>query len=281
MLSFANTSIRFFYRLIFQESLFVAACASALALQTDYLLDFPLRWNLYLFVGLATIAMYQVYGWMDRLGHVLFTPAAWRFLGVRSIAVVLWAVAALLAWWQTSISASWLIVVCAAAMVYTAPLLPQTAGTWLRQLGIFKTGLLALIWTVVTWWFPLLDHTDAWAPFALGLGLQRFLLMLVLCMIFDQRDALVDRRAGRSSMATVFTPVQFDWMMASVLCLLILVHQLLYEVGLPRNTCIGWQFLTLVLAGLYLVHRNGKPGHWFYLIWVDGMMLLYALICTI
>jgi hypothetical protein len=145
-------------------------------------------------------------------------------------------------------------------------------------MGIFKTLLLAVIWTLVTWWFPQVSRPESLSTWAVVLGFQRFILMLILCMLFDQRDVEADRLMQRSSAATVFSSTLFNRMMTLLLIFLFGVHQWAYAVGLPQAVWLGWQVLTLILAGLCFWQRQRKPAPAFYLVVVDGMMLLFAVI---
>ena len=280
MLSFVNTTIRFIYRLIFQESIFVAICAAALAWQTDTLLDFPIRWNLYVFVGCATLAMYQVYHGVDRWTKLPDQVSVWSVFRVRIGVIILLCLATAVSWWFTSVPWEWLIVACLASMLYSIPLLHLTTPPWLHRLAALKTLLLSGIWTLVTWWFPLVDRQEAWDPAVGLLGVQRFLWMLVLCIIFDQRDLLSDRRTGRASMATVLPSWLLDAFVIVCMGVLLFLHQQLLLAGILINLYWSWQGLTIVLAGIFWYHRLRCPPTWFYLIWVDGMMLLLALISS-
>lgn len=279
--SSVNFFLRWCYRLVFQESIFVAVCAMALCWQTDYLLDSQPRWSLYVFVGAATLAMYQLYQLAERLSKMELSLSCWNSFRARIMFILGLIGLTAWCWWLTDVSLGWFMLSVLASTLYTLPLFSTHLSISWRRLGVFKTLLLAGIWTLVTWWFPLLGREDAWQDAAWVLGMQRLVWMLVLCLIFDQRDAAHDRRAGRFSIATV---VDAKWLDAIVVCCLILLwvlHHVAFQAGLLDTGYASWQGLTVLLAGVFLYHRLRKPATWFYLVWVDGMMLLLALISFI
>lgn len=259
----------------------MAVCAMALCWQTDYLLDSPARYELYGFVGAATLAMYQIYQLVERSLNMGLELPWWSIFRWRLSWIIALAGLAGYCWWFTDVSLGWLMCSVLASTLYTLPIFTARIPLSWRRLGVFKTWLLAGIWTLVTWWFPLLGRADAWGDSAWLLGTQRFVWMLVLCLIFDQRDADHDRRAGRFSIATVMSTKWMDAIVVCCLLLLLVLHHVADRTGLFDTSYASWQGLTFALATVFLYHRLRKPNTWFYLVWVDGMMLLLALISLI
>lgn len=161
--------------------------------------------------------------------------------------------------------------------LYILPILPFKQLSFLKKLGFAKTLLLALAWTYVTIVLPLnkpfLYLNDA----KLLLFCNRFLFMLILCIIFDSRDIIVDKIKGLHSLATDIKPKTLK--IISLICFAVLLftnykmHQ--YGLDIPHN--IALLITTAVLAILYYLSFK-KRGYLFYYFFVDGMMLFSALL---
>src|SRR5690606_14002425 len=79
------------------------------------------------------------------------------------------------------------------AVLYSFPFLPFGKKRRIKDYGFLKIITLALLWTLVTVWFPAnrweIDH----GLFTLVLA-KRFVFMFVLCLMFDVRDIPIDSK---------------------------------------------------------------------------------------
>lgn len=262
---------------IFLHAFFAAFCAVALCFETAILLGLGHDLYLYAFVFFATLGSYNFHllmgAWYVQggsIGRLLRQQAVATGFVVASAAVAL----ALLP--HLSVIWPYLLVAGLATACYSLVLLPVAALAPLRRAGFAKTLLLALTWTFVTVLLPLENHKYG-HPIGIALFLQRFFLMLQLCLLFDLRDTAIDKIKGLHSLATDITPAT----MKKLFYLLAGAYLLAsggvafglgqYAVGI---VCLCVQLAITTLCQVPMARRN----YFYYYFLVDGIMLLSALL---
>jgi 4-hydroxybenzoate polyprenyltransferase len=262
--------IRFF----FHYSFFAAVCAVALCVETA--LRFNLRHNpwLYILVFGATLCSYNLH-WL--LGSTLSQTAQSLFKAIwhkgKGYLLVLLPglCTAAIALWQ--LPALWIAIWPAvmASILYSLPLLPHKASGSLRKWGGVKTLLLAATWTYVTVIFTLLEAN---VPLSVLPILQRFVFILLLCLLFDLRDVDIDQERGIHSLATQLGSPHsqrffiFTWVVY-IVCSIALVQ-----------TASNYIVIALLALAVLVMFRAAKQsrGYWFYYLGVDGLMIFSALL---
>jgi 4-hydroxybenzoate polyprenyltransferase len=147
----------------------------------------------------------------------------------------------------------------------------------LLKAGVSKTIILALAWTIITTMVPLQKSILSMGNLAILIFISRFFFMLMLCSIFDKRDAAVDKLRGLQSLATQIKPLMLHYIIVILFMgytgLCYSMHA--YGVSLA-------QVSALIIAGLlallvYFISLK-KQGYIFYYFLVDGLMFLSALL---
>jgi hypothetical protein len=173
-----------------------------------------------------------------------------------------------------------LIIAAVLLGIYGLPVMPFKQPLLLRQAGILKTIILAFAWTIMTTLVPQQISILAMGQTASLIFLNRWLFMLMLCIIFDKRDAVVDKLRGLQSLATVTKPMVLHYLFGLVFIgyMGVTLMMYAYHVTIP-------QVLALSAAGVITlfvyIGSLQKRGYLFYYFIVDGLMFLSALLTAL
>lgn len=263
--------------LFLYSNLFISVCAAAMTAETHLLMHSAINWIYVAFVFSSTLALYN---FPVLLPSSFSSEVSGRHDWVcinRKLLVVLFvagsAVSSVLIFFFPFRFILWFLPVTLLALAY---FFPQTR---LRGITILKTGVVAFVWTCMTAVLPLLLVSGLQLPRSLmtvdgTIVLQNFLFILPLCLIFNVRDIGADREAGIRTIpvlygvpVTVFVCTIF---FAAFAVLVILAPTL----GEFRN---GLLISGVLSAGLVTFAATGR-GEYYYSLWVDGMILLQAVL---
>jgi 4-hydroxybenzoate polyprenyltransferase len=161
-------------------------------------------------------------------------------------------------------------------LLYALPLLPFRPFRLARKAGVLKTTLLAFTWTFVTAFIPLQKTLLQVNGADLFLLTRRFLFMLMLCIIFDNRDIRVDKIRGLRSLATDLSPRTMRFLILLLFLLLFTTNFLFRYFGITAAQSLALQVSTVTLLIVYYCSTK-KQGYYFYYFGVDGLMLFSAL----
>jgi len=164
--------------------------------------------------------------------------------------------------------------------LYSLPLLPLKRLAFVRKAGFLKTILLAFTWMFVTAYLPLSQNNAAFTVTGLLIMAKRFLFMLMLCILFDNRDVKVDKIRGLSSLATDLSPHVMKWLIFGVFAMLFLINFLLGGHGVSGRQVFALQLSAIINVVIYFLSKK-EQGYFFYYFVVDGMMVLMTLLTTI
>jgi len=170
-----------------------------------------------------------------------------------------------------------LLIALLLTLLYSVPLLPVRRLAFTRKLGVLKTLLLAFTWTYVTGYLPLYAAGMESTGVAVWFLLFRFSFMLILCLLFDNRDIAVDQLHGFSSLATHLSPLSVRRLMAALLLLMLVSGWQMLAQGAPRSVIIPVA-AGIILNGLIYFFSLKKQGYFFYYFVVDGSMVITAFI---
>ncbi len=102
--------------------------------------------------------------------------------------------------------------------------------------------------------------------------------MMMICIIFDSRDAAVDKIRGLKSLATDINPMFIHYLTGVVFFGYAYTSYKMESYGIA-----GSQVIALLLTGLItlFVYYSSlkKRGYFFYYFLVDGLMFLSAMLC--
>ena len=271
--------MKWLFNFILSHSIFIAFCAAALSLQTLQLLSLPINGYRLLFIFFATLCGYNAYWMVSR--YTFNRPVSFRvFLqkSKTSFWVMLLALVGLL-YCITKVDLVMYNIFFALCLLglYTIPVMPFRQPLILKKAGILKTVILAFAWTVVTTLVPLQTSILEMGQTASMIFVNRLLFMLLLCIIFDKRDAAVDKIRGLQSLATAIKPRVLHYLFG-----LIFIAYIGFSYYLGASQVTIPQVIALILAGVitlpvYILSLQ-KRGYLFYYFLVDGLMFLSALL---
>jgi len=263
---------------ILSHSIFIAVCAVALAFQTAELLQLNNSVYLYGFIFFATLCSYNFYWIVSKAAFK--QPDALSMLLKKEMTgmtiLFLSAVGACFCFIQNPLPAEFIITAFLLTCLYVLPLLPFRSLLYTRKAGVLKTVLLAFTWAYVTVFIPLqktyllLNNAD------LFVFTRRFLFMLMLCIIFDNRDKAVDKIRGLHSLATDLKPAHLSILICFIFIILFSTNFLYGYYGITFCQSVALHISTLALLAVYF-YSVKKRGYLFYYFFVDGMMLFSAL----
>lgn len=263
------------------HAIWIAVCAASLVFQSMQLMHLPINIHLVAFVFFATLCSYNFH---YMLGHfssqkkisfpLLFSRyTALLFLSAGGVGVLLALSSAHIRWQNV-------LIAFALTFVYSLPLLPFKQLAFARKAGFLKTLLLTFTWMFVTAYLPLSQYNMAFTTAGLLLMAKRFLFMLMLCILFDNRDITVDKIRGLSSLATDLSPKAMRWLIAVVFSALFVINFMLGRHGLSGRVVLALQLSAFINVVIYFLSLK-KQGYVFYYFVVDGMMVLMTLLTTV
>ena len=263
---------------ILSHSIFVALCAVGLTFQTGQLLHVDLPLYLYGFIFFSTLCSYNFYWIISRFAFAGDIPVA-SFLQKEmtglSLFILSW-IGMFTCFPGSGIRLHYVIIAVLLTTVYAIPLLPIKALHFTRKAGVLKTTLLAFTWTYVTAFLPLRAPWAELSSAGIFIITRRFLFMLMLCIIFDNRDKAVDKIRGLHSLATVLKPGQMLLLIAVIFIILFGTNFLSVNYGISLRQSVALQSSTIALLVVYFLSTR-KQGYLFYYFLVDGLMLFSAL----
>jgi hypothetical protein len=262
---------------ILSHSIFIAVCAVALCFQTALLLHICLPVYLYAFLFFSTLSSYNFYWLVSAYSFSAKSlPLILKQYASNTIVFTI-AVAGLL---FSTFYISHLLPVILGGLVltllYTLPLLPFKVFKVARRAGLLKTFLLAFTWAYVTVFIPFVQAPTGNIPIAVMMFNNRFLFMLMLCIIFDSRDTNVDKIRGLQSLTTIMKPRTVQYTMLGIFAAYIINGIFLRMYYQQPGQIIALLITGVVTAMVYFFSLK-KQDYFFYYFVVDGLMLFSAM----
>ena len=271
--------MRRLFHFILSHSIFIAICAAALSFQTGQLIGIAVSGFLLGFIFFAVLVGYNGYWLVSRYSfsgthtiHSLFEAGRYSF-----ILLVLAFGGMLFCFTQLEWVFSNLVLSGILFGLYLLPVLPFKVLKWVRKVFFFKTILLAFTWTIVTTLIPLQVALWSMGSLVSLIFIGRFLFMLLLCIIFDKRDAAVDKIRGLQSLATAFNPIVLHFLIAFIFMGYCSINYFIKGYGVKTDQVIALDLIGLVSLIMYVVSLQ-KRGYFFYYFGVDGLMFFSALL---
>ena len=263
---------------ILSHSIFVAFCAVALAYQILLLHHLSGSVFLYGFIFFSTLCSYNAYWILAKyssgksFGFRGFISDDWTGLSLLAIS----GAGLIICFLKGGMTIALVAPAVLLTILYALPLLPFRFLHFARRAGVLKTVFLAFTWTYVTAYIPMkltFPHLD---NIVLYIFTRRFLFLLMLCIIFDNRDIAVDKVRGFRSLATDLSLTTVKFIIITIFCIFFSTNFLLPYYGLSIRQVIAFQVSTIALLVTYYFSTR-KQGYFFYYFIVDGMMLFSAL----
>ncbi|MFC4261888.1 hypothetical protein ACFOWM_03280 [Ferruginibacter yonginensis] len=265
-------------RFILSHSIFIAFAAVALCFQTNLLLHTAYSLPLYALVFFATLCGYNFY-WLLSKWYFSKNKQVAEFIKINSSFVAVYIIGFLgclvFGYLQLALL-PYLFVGAFLTMLYALPMLPFSFSKKLQQLGFFKTLLLAFTWAYVTTILSIAFVSNISTVSIALLFNARFLFMLLLCIIFDNRDVAIDQQHGLHSLATDLKAGTIDTIIKIVFVLYCLAGILLRWYMFDDAQMFAFVLTAAVVWWVYL--QSKKPqGYVFYYFFVDGLMIFTSL----
>ena len=263
---------------ILSHSIFIAVCAVALTFQTAQLLQLTNNFFVYGFIFFATLCSYNFY-WIVSKVSFAKKNLVWPMLKNEATGFTLLLIAAvgtLICFFKSSLPVDAVVTAIVLTILYSIPLLPIHFLQFTRKAGVLKTVLLAFTWAYVTAFIPLQKTYWLLTNADLFIISRRFLFMLMLCIIFDNRDKAVDKIRGLHSLATDIKPAVLKILIYIIFAVLLFSNFYADHFGIRFSQSIALQISTLALLIIYFFSTK-KQGYLFYYFLVDGLMLFSAL----
>ena len=265
-------------RFIFSHSVFISVCAGAMCVQTYLVMGFDISWCCCWFVFFSTLASYNFYWLISKYAFnkpksfITFVQSEYSYF------LLLFTAAAMGFYYGLQLPQLWLWASVGACLtlIYSLPLWPFKWVQQLPQPGFLKTVLLAFTWAFVVTLLPMANVLVLDNAALLFLLAVRFFFMLMLCSIFDVRDAVVDKLHGLKSIATVLEHEALQKMMLITFVFYLLAVFFMRSYGYHPQQLMA--FLITGLAVGWVYHLSlWKQGYFFYYFIVDGLMLFSCL----
>lgn len=160
------------------------------------------------------------------------------------------------------------------AFLYSYPALPFGKKRRIKEYGLLKILTLALLWTLVTVWFPV-SNMVVDKTLYLVIFCERFVFMFVLCLLFDIRDIEIDMKETIRTLPVIlgrYTSYKLA-ILALFLFLLIVFSHFLYSGETAVFAALALSAITTFVAIDYSRRNNSD---FLYLAGIDGMMLIQA-----
>ncbi len=271
--------MRRLFHFILSHSIFIAICAAALSFQTGQLIGIAVDGFLLGFIFFAVLVGYNGYWLVSRYSfsgthtiHTLIEAGRYSF-----ILLVLAFGGMLFCFTQLEWVFSNLVLSGILFALYLLPILPFKELEWIRRIGFMKTVLLAFTWAILTTLVPLQVPIWSMGSLASLIFIGRFFFMLLLCIIFDKRDAAVDKIRGLQSLATAFNPIVLHFLIAFIFLGYCSIHYFIKGYGVGNAQVISLEVIGLVTLLVYVFSLQ-KRGYFFYYFGVDGLMFFSALL---
>lgn len=268
-----------FIRFLFYHHIIIALCAAALCVQTKLfysIFDYPL--TLIAFVFLATLFSYNVHFTLAAQKNNDSGQLTWfrqqksfnLFFNLVTLLLMLWF------WWKIRSVTHLIIISIIINFTYTGPLLLKKPVKLPALLTFKKSYFIGFVWSYVTVVLPLAFFKVEPQLNEIFLFMNRMMLVSLATMIFDYRDKIQDFESGVHTPANLMNEKQFTlffWLNVLVYFFTVFVLAARFH---------NYIHLLQLIPGFVLIYQlnqsKKETGEYFYLGWVDGVLILASLL---
>ncbi len=166
-------------------------------------------------------------------------------------------------------------------LAYEFPAIPGFGGLRLRQVPYLKIFLIAGVWAATTVVLPVI-HAGHQVPVGstLLLVLERFLFVFAITIPFDLRDRIYDRSQGLKTLPHKLGAANTQRL--AVGCMVL--SGILGSAHAWANALPGLAAAYVLGAGLtiaILVGRRFRSSPWYHQGWLDGTLILHAVLVVV
>lgn len=160
------------------------------------------------------------------------------------------------------------------SFAYSHPLLPFKQTRRLREIGWLKILVLTSVWTLSTTILPLAYWHKDFTQFPFEI-VQRFILIFVLCFVFDMRDVHIDEAHHINTLPAIVGAQNYQRFINLSLTLFATFNLFQYARH-PLHGRLVAAFGTIIVTKVIIDYLKKNPSERAYNGLVDGIMLLYA-----
>ncbi|MEO7961269.1 MAG: UbiA family prenyltransferase [Ginsengibacter sp.] len=260
------------------SSIYIAACAVALSIETNILLHLPLNnISFYCFVFGATLVQYNLHYIVKKTAVEGSERLEWSLhnKALHTAMFLTGCILIIISLFSFRLQHFYVLSILGViAFLYSYPALPFGKKRRIKEYGLLKILTLALLWTLVTVWFPV-SNMVVDKTLYLVIFCERFVFMFVLCLLFDIRDIEIDRKETIRTLPVIlgrYTSYKLA-ILALFLFLLIVFSHFLYSGETAVLAALALSAITTLVAIDYSRRNNSD---FLYLAGIDGMMLIQA-----
>jgi 4-hydroxybenzoate polyprenyltransferase len=268
------------WELILFGSIFIASCAVAFCMETNILLGLPLNhFSFYCFVFGATLVQYNLHYLVKTIAVKDSVRLAWsqRNKTVHFILLALGIVLILFSFFSFHLK-HFIVLLClgCVAFLYSFPFLPFGKKRRIKDYGFLKIITLALLWTLVTVWFPV--NSMPYDPYLfLFVFAKRFVFMFVLCLLFDVRDIEIDSKEKINTLAVMIGKKK-AYSVSYLLLIVFVIFSFAQYFYLPQTGFLIAMLISAIVTYVTIEFTKKNNSDFIYLAGIDGMMLWQAML---
>lgn len=255
-------------------SIHVALAVVALYWSTTHILNTSVNFNYVFFLGCGTIVCYNFMKYGVEAEKYLIVKRPYHKT-IQIFSFLCFGIALYFFYRLDSNLYAPILFLTVLSGLYGLPFLPTSRN--LRSLGGFKIFLVALVWVGFTVWVPILDAEIDYVFSSIFLGLQYFILTLILFIPFEIRDLRYDSVALKTMPQRL--GVQKSVRLGYVL---VLIYFLLTFAIAPNKWDVLISHLCTAILLLFLLRRSGgKQSAYFASFWVEAVPIFLVLFLSI
>ena len=262
-------------RLFVFTNIFISVCSLVMGYYTFVFFSLPVNNSLLVFIVSGTLCSYSFH-WFLPSGHPVKSPREKWSIANKPILIILALIGfagAVYSFLSLELYSSLIIPILLLTFLYSAGKIPFGPFQYMRKYFIGKTIYLAMVWTLVTVYLPLITSPGVWNEANTFFMLNRFFLLLAICILFDLRDKDADAAQGIKSLITILSRSYIKYLFFAGLLLSVLFGLPLLNTIADSTGIIILLLPSLITAISYSYSIKTRSELWFYF-FLDGIMML-------
>ncbi|NVO18266.1 MAG: hypothetical protein HXX13_01115 [Bacteroidetes bacterium] len=270
--------IRIFTDYLLFGNIYIAACAVSIALSTFLFLHKEPDILLLCFIFFLTIISYDLHAYFNPLLVQSSVRMSWIRVNKSTllISMIVAFAAACYCFFLLHHLFSWFLLLTLLTLIYSLPRIFPPLNDYLIFIQKIKVFYLSMIWLMVTVFTPIISSGSKIDFFAiLGISSTYFLILLV-CLIFDERDKNQLSYEQRASILKKLNNQKTSMFFHSVLMLAVgstIIKEILYPDLYIFTANLIAQIAVLLV---FITRKTDRTDYWYYLL-VDGILLIPGL----
>ncbi len=254
---------------------FITLCALVMSLYTSLVFSLGLNTPLLIFTAFGTLCSYSFH-WLLPSTHNELSPREKWSARNRTLLFVLFFIGAAGSFYSLIPLAKHinaLLPLIILTFLYSSGKLPRGPFVFFRKYFIGKTIYLALMWSLVTAYLPVVISDTVWSAQHTLFLVNRFFFLFAICILFDLRDKELDTLQGIKSFITLLSHNRIKYLYYSSTGLSFITGIYLHKYGFSLVTLFTLLVPVLITAFVYNYSSRTRSELWFYFI-LDGLMML-------